>query len=237
MAPVRTSLLPLAAVFAGVLTVSGALAQPQVPATFYGSATVDGRPAESGTEVRGLVGGVDCTQSAPGERPVLRDGDTAAYVLYVVHDSQRPGCARDGSTVTFTIGGRAATQTAIWKPGPIRLDLSTGAEPPIPLPSPTGTIAAAIGTAVGATVPPPTSTALARPTGPPPTDDVTFGTASATSSREAGGAPGGEGDDGDGGSAVLSVIFIGVAALAAAGGGLGIYLAGRGRPKADDAGA
>ena len=236
MAPVRTSLIPLAAVLAGVVTVSGVLAQPQVPATFYGSVTVDGRPAESGTEVRGLVGGVDCTQSAPGERPVLRDGDTAAYVLYVVHDSQRPGCARDGSTVTFTIGGRPATQTAIWKPGPIRLDLSTGAEPPIPLPSPTGTIAAAIGTAVGATVPPPTGT-VARPTGPPPTDDVTFGTASATASREAAGAPGSEGDDSDGGSGVLSVIFIAVAALAAVGGGLGIYRAGRGRPNTHDAGA
>ena len=84
----RTLAVPLAAFIATVVTVTAVLAQPQLPATFYGSVTVDGRPAEAGTEVRGLVGGFDCTQAAPGERPVLRDGETTAYVLYVVHESR-----------------------------------------------------------------------------------------------------------------------------------------------------
>lgn len=131
---------PLAAAALGSLVFTAqAFAQPQLPATFYGSVTVDGKPAAAGTEVRGLVNGIDCTQSAIGERPVIRDGETAAYVIHVVHETQRPGCASSNSTVTFTIGGRPAAQTAPWKPGPLRLDLSTGAAPPIPLPSPTGT--------------------------------------------------------------------------------------------------
>jgi len=238
MVQVRTLAVPLAAFIATVVTVTAVLAQPQLPATFYGSVTVDGRPAEAGTEVRGLVGGFDCTQAAPGERPVLRDGETTAYVLYVVHESQRPGCARDGSTVTFTIGGTVAIQTATWKPGPIRLDLSTGAAPPIPLPSATGTIASAISTAVGSTAVPSVSPALTRPTGVPPTDDVQFGTSTVSRTTGAGSGPDDSGGAGDsGGSPVLTVIFIAVGALAALGGGAGIYLAGRGRPKDEDAGA
>ena len=149
-----------------------ALAQPSIPATFYGSVTVDGRPAESGVDVRAFVGGIDCTQASPGARPVLRDGDTSAYVLHVVHDSQRAGCAREGATVTFTIAGIAAVQQSQWKPGPIRLDLSTGAASPIPLPSATGTLAAVITQAVDGTIVPGTNTPLPQPPGPPPTDDV-----------------------------------------------------------------
>jgi len=157
------------------LTVFGgtAFAQPQIPATFFGSVTVDGKPAAAGLDVRAFVNGQDCTQAAPGERPVIRDGDAALYVLSVVHESQRPGCARDGAAVTFTIGGRAAVQSAKWTPGPNHLDISTGAAPPIPLPSPTGTIGAIIATATSEAVPSPAPT-LARPTGAPPTDDVTF---------------------------------------------------------------
>jgi len=224
MASVRA--LPLAAValaaFAFVLQAS---AQPSVPATFYGSVTVDGAPAEAGLEVRGFVNGIDCSQSAPGERPIIRDGATAAYVLYVVHDSQRPGCAREGSTVTFTIGGRPAVQTATWKPGPARLDLSAGAAPPIPLPSPTGTVAAAIETAQAAPSPPSATGTLVRPTGTPPTDDVRF---------ERTPIPGGPppttsaGDDSGGGSAT-TVLLVAVALLAIAGGAVGIVLARRQR--------
>lgn len=170
---------PLAAAALGSLVFTAqAFAQPQLPATFYGSVTVDGKPAAAGTEVRGLVNGIDCTQSAIGERPVIRDGETAAYVIHVVHETQRPGCASSNSTVTFTIGGRPAAQTAPWKPGPLRLDLSTGAAPPIPLPSPTGTLAAVLGSETpGAGTASPAATAsppLVRPTGTPPTDDVRF---------------------------------------------------------------
>ncbi|MEO8538985.1 MAG: hypothetical protein ABI577_04530, partial [bacterium] len=117
------------------------------------------------------MNGTDCSQNAPGTRPILRDGDTSAYVLSVVHESQRPGCASDGSVVTFTVGGRPAVQSSPWKAGPIHLDLSTGAAPPIPLPSATGTISAILATETAA-APPATSATLSRPTGTPPTDDI-----------------------------------------------------------------
>lgn len=214
---------------------ASAWAQPSVPATFYGSVTVDGAPAEAGLEVRGFVDGADCSQSSPGERPIIRDGGTSAYVLYVVHETQRPGCARDGSTITFTIGERAAVQTAVWKPGPMRLDLSVGAAPPIPLPSPTGTIASAVQTAEGpsggsgaGTTPGGSATVLNRPTGTPPTDDVRFdgtpvpgGTPQAPETAR----------DGDDGGSGLAIVLGALAVLAIAGGALGIVLARRQRAK------
>ncbi len=157
------------------LLASSVAAQPQLPATFFGSVTVDGKPALDGIEVRAIVKGQDCSQAPPGQRLVVRDGDNAAYVLSVVHESQRAGCATDGVPVTFTIGGVRAVQVAIWKPGPIRLDLSTGAAPPIPLPVSTGTVTAIFATETAGAAGVPTSATLARPTGTPPTDDVQFG--------------------------------------------------------------
>jgi hypothetical protein len=140
----------LSGVTAAVAAAGGAFAQPQIPATFYGSVTIDGAPAAAGTEVRAVVNGLDCTQAAPGQRPVFIDGDIAAYVLYVVHETQREGCARDGSRVTFTINGRPAMQTAVWKAGPIPLDLSSGNASLIPLPSPTPTLVSAVETLTAA---------------------------------------------------------------------------------------
>jgi hypothetical protein len=222
--------LPAVLIVAGglALCVSGVAAQPQIPATFYGSVTVDGKPAADGLEVRAFVNGLDCSQPAPGERPVIRDGETSAYVLSVVHESQRPGCAQAGSSVTFTIGGRAAVQSAPWTPGPIRLDLSTGAAPPIPLPSPTGTIAAALATET-AGAPVPTSATLARPTGTPPTGDVTFDKTPAPPGTIVPSGPGASPKDSDG----PPVLLIGVGALvvlAAAGGATGFALSRRRRP-------
>ena len=141
MGEVRTLIATFGAALGFLIFGASAFAQPAIPATFFGSVTVDGEPAPPGAEVRGLIDGFDCTQSPPGQRPVFRDGEIAAYVIYVVHDSQRPGCARDGSRVTFTIAGRPAVQTAVWKAGPSRLDLSTGNQSPIPLPSAIGTFA------------------------------------------------------------------------------------------------
>lgn len=210
------------------LFASTASAQPSVPATFYGSVTVDGKPAADGAEVRAVVNGLDCSQPAPGTRPVIRDGETAAYVLSVVHESQRPGCARDGSPVSFTIDGRPAVQSGVWKPGPIHLDLSAGAAPPIPLPSPTGTLAAIVATETAAATPP-TSATLVRPSGTPPTDDVTFdrtpvppgATPSNLNEREV---------KGDGGSPVLLIVIVVLAVLGAAGAGAGFALSRRRTP-------
>jgi hypothetical protein len=142
---------------------AAASAQPQIPATVYGSVTIDGQPAPTGTEVRAFIGSTDCTQAAPGERPAFRDGSATAYVVAVLHESQRPGCGRTGAVITFTIDGRPALQSVPWEPGPIRLDLSLGSPTVIPLPTPTPTVP-------GGASP----TARPAPTGPPPTDDVTL---------------------------------------------------------------
>ncbi|MCX7617733.1 hypothetical protein [Tepidiforma sp.] len=153
-----------AAVSALVLLVPAiARAQPQIPATVYGSVTIDGQPAPTGTEVRAFIGPVDCTQAAPGERPAFRDGAATAYVVTVLHESQRPGCGRTGAVVTFTIDGRPALQSVAWEPGPIRLDLSLGSATTIPLPTSTPTPPGGAATPA----PPPLRT------GTPPTDDIT----------------------------------------------------------------
>lgn len=221
----RTFIGALGLVFGLSLFAGTALAQPQIPGTFFGSVTVDGAPAADGVEVRAIVNGQDCSQAAPGTRPVIRDGATAAYVINVVHESQRAGCARDGSIVTFTIGGRNAVQSAPWKPGPNQLDISVGAAPPIPLPSPTGTIGALVATQT-AEAPPPTSATLVRPSGTPPTDDVTFNRTplppGSTPTAAAGKAV-----KEDGGSPVLLVAIVILVGLAAAGAGAGFALSRR----------
>lgn len=223
MGPVRTLFASAAALGLGIFAFATAVAQPQLPATYYGTVTISGEPAPAGIEIRGFVNGVDCSQSPPGEHVVLGDGSLAVYVLYVVHESQRPGCAKDGSVVTFMVDGKPSVQTAKWKVGPTHLDLSLGAASPIPLPSSTGTIGAVIQTAAAGTpLPGASSTVLSRPSGTPPTDDVHFDSTlpSGPSRQDA---------SSDGGSslAVALVVLIGVLVLVA--GAVGLYLARRSR--------
>lgn len=105
---------------------------PQVPAIFYGSVTIDGEAPPPGAPVRGLVDGTDCTQ--PGAMGAIPAEDVGAYVIAVMHESQQPGCAREGQRITFTVGDREADQSADWAPGPQRLDLNAGEGAPKPLP-------------------------------------------------------------------------------------------------------
>lgn len=209
----RVRPLLLSAALGTAIVPSLAAAQPQLPATFYGSVTIDGQPAATGTEVRALIGTTDCTQAAPGERPVFRDGDAAAYVVAVLHESQRPGCGRPGATVTFTIDGRPALQSATWQPGPVRLDLSLGSPTTIPLPTSTPTPRAT-----------PTATPRPAPTGPPPTDDLTLpgtlvpGGASSPGGVAAGHPPPATPDDSSGGALpwLAATVAVTLAAGAAA---------------------
>lgn len=207
---------------------STVLAQPSVPATFYGSVTIDGAPAPTGTDVRGFVGGVDCTQSAPGERPAVREGEATAYVIAVVHESQRPGCGRPGATVTFTIDGEPADQEGQWQPGPVHVDLSIGPGDPIPLPTATATVPG----------PPATSTSLTSEPSPipgtPPTDDVTLpGTTPGPTHQE---TPGDDGivsaagtDDDDAGGSSLFPVLVAVLGLIAVGGAAAGFILSRPR--------
>lgn len=202
-----------------------ALAQPQIPSSFYGSVTVDGQPAPDDIEVRAFIDGIDCTQAPPGESLAAREGDVTIYVLHVVHESQRPGCGRDGRAVTFTVAGLSASQQAIWRPGPQQADLSTGAGPVVPLPSATATPAAAPTLAAGAASP----TVLVRPTGTPPTDDIQLPGALTPVAPAA--TPPSPPADPDGGSA-LGMLAAALGIITAAGIGGGILLARR-RPHPD----
>jgi len=204
-----------------------ALAQPQIPSSFYGSVTIDGQPAPDDVAVRAFIDGIDCTQAPPGESLAAREGGVTIYVLHVVHESQRPGCGREGKAVTFTIAGQPASQQAVWRPGPQQADLSTGAGPVVPLPSATAPPAAAPSQPAGAA----SSTVLARPTGTPPTDDIQLpGTLTPGATPTTLPAPPGAVD---GGSA-WGMLAVAVGIIAAAGIGGGIILARR-RPDRDSA--
>jgi hypothetical protein len=232
----RVRVLPvlLSGVTAAVAAAGGAFAQPQIPATFYGSVTIDGAPAAAGTEVRAIVNGLDCTQATPGQRPVFIDGDIAAYVLYVVHETQREGCARDGSRVTFTINGRPAIQTAVWKAGPIPLDLSSGDASPIPLPSPTPTLGSAVETLTAAAEPP-EATATGTPTPKTGTPSTEGARLNSTPLPPGAASPGGS--DESEGSPILPVIGGTLIVLAVGAGAAGYVLSRKHRRPPDSSGS
>ena len=135
MAPLFARRIAFVVVVASALSrlITGVvLAQPQVPASFYGTVSVDGKPLPDGSDVQALIDGKDCTQ--PGARGALGQGSASVYVLSVMHESQAPGCGADGKIVTFRVSGRAAAQTATWRPGLQHLDLNAGTGAPLPLP-------------------------------------------------------------------------------------------------------
>jgi hypothetical protein len=218
----------LLAALLSLLPVRLAGAQPSVPATFFGSVTINGEAAPTGTEVRGFIDGLDCTQSAPGERPAIREGQATAYVIAVVHDSQRPGCGRPGVTVTFTIAGEPASQRATWQPGPFQVDLSIGPGAIVPLPTATPTVEG----------PPATSTNLPSEPSPlpgtPPTDDVTLPGTPFPGNTPPGGdglvsGAGAEPGNSNGSGSLLPLLVAAVVLLAVLGGGAG-YALSRRRP-------
>ena len=76
-----------------------------MPHAFLGLATVNGNPASDGTVVAALVDGrqVVAESVSGGSYPVLLvEPDADSFV---------------GKTVTFTIGGFQAAETAFWMPG------------------------------------------------------------------------------------------------------------------------
>jgi|GEM_PF-1156361 len=153
-----------------------AVAQPQIPSAFYGSASIDGEPVPDGTEVRGYIDGKDCTQAGPSYRGTVTEGGVSAYSILVMHESQEPGCGSEGKTVTFTIGGRPAEQTATWRSGPQQLNLNAGSGEPLQLPTPTPTPTPDPDQpdSTGGQPSPGANeaTSPALPTGMPPTDDI-----------------------------------------------------------------
>lgn len=206
-------------------------AQPQVPSTFWGSVTIDGEAAPEGTEIRALVDGIDCTQAAPGERPAVSEGNATFYVVHVVHEGQRPGCGREGKTVSFTINGVPAKQQGTWTFGPQQLDLSSGGGDVVPLPTPTPTVPGSSPetplpsvTGTLTTTPGTTGTAAAGETRPP--------AAPSPSGTATGGAGAPSSDGGDGASSAWIPIAVVLGLITIGGVAAGIGLSRRRRPPA-----
>lgn len=169
-----------AALLAGVFVASTAAAQQFPPNRFFGTVTVNGQAASSGTPVTAKIGDTDC-----GTTTVTSGGN---YVIDVPGVTINPNCGRNGqSTVTFQVGSQAATQTATYRDGGYQqLNLTVGgggtqptatataaptATPrptttPAPTAAPTTAPTAAPTTAPTATPPPPTVTPQ-RPAGTP----------------------------------------------------------------------
>ncbi len=209
----------LAATAVAIAMAGLAHAQPGFPASFHGAVAVDGKPVPDGTEVRGFINGIDCTQLGDNYRTTLTIDGVSQYAIEVVHQSQKDGCGDDGRIVTFTVAGVPARETAEWKAGVTEINLNVGA----------GT---------GPTLPPPTATPTLEPTqvaqtateaaqftpipGTPPTDEVTppGGTPGPTRTSAPPSAGGNDGSQGGGGAFVLAAAVIALLILGVVGGTL-----------------
>ncbi len=121
----------VAALFMAILTLlpSVASAQRVIPHAFLGLATVNGNPASDGTVVAAFVDGrqVAAESVSGGSYPVLMvEPDADTFV---------------GKTVTFTIGGIPANETALWAQGEVT-QLNLTASPTQATPVPRATTAA-----------------------------------------------------------------------------------------------
>jgi len=117
--------------FVAILTLlpSVASAQRVIPHAFLGLATVNGNPASDGTVVAAFVDGrqVAAESVSGGSYPVLMvEPDADSFV---------------GKTVTFTIGGIPANETALWAQGEVT-QLNLTASPTQATPVPRATTAA-----------------------------------------------------------------------------------------------
>ena len=107
-----------------LLSPSIASAQQSIPHIFLGSATVNGSPALDGTSVAAFIDGQQITSVA-----VL--GGSYSGLLVVPQNGQ----SFSGKTISFTIGGIPADQTALWVQGEATI-LNLTASPSQPTPTP-----------------------------------------------------------------------------------------------------
>lgn len=97
-----------------VLLGQKAIAQPPpLPATFYGTVTLDGVDAPVGTPIQALVNGVVVAQTQ-----VFRFEGRSVYVLDVPGDdadTQQTEGGADGSLVLFRVGNAVAQSAGVWR--------------------------------------------------------------------------------------------------------------------------
>ncbi|MDA0265107.1 MAG: hypothetical protein O3A93_13720 [Chloroflexi bacterium] len=97
------------------------MAQPAPPHVFLGSVTVNGSPALDGTSVTAFIDGSQIASS------VVSGGSYAALKV-----AQPVGVNFAGKTVTFTIAGLPAAETALWEMGALT-ELNLTNAPPQPI--------------------------------------------------------------------------------------------------------
>lgn len=108
------------------------------PATVLGSVADSSGAVPADVKVTAFIGDVQCGEGATylygkvGEEVTL-------YVVDVVVEGQTAGCGRDGAQIRIRVGERDAEQTATWRAGAVRLDLTFGDATPAPIPSPSPT--------------------------------------------------------------------------------------------------
>lgn len=195
----------LLSVVALLLFPAAAFAQnpPELPCRFYGTVALDGADVADGTVIKAVVSGTEFTTTTPA----------AGYgpSSYAVLIEQPDGATYDGASVTFTIGGQAADQTATWiSGGNVNTDVSSGEAT-----TPTG---GGI-TSVVANSLPAGSAPTASLVGGQLTLGIPAGAAGADGAAGAAGAAGADGEDASGGVAlpvialVIAIIAVGMAAM------------------------
>jgi hypothetical protein len=130
-----------------------AQAPPALPATFFGTVEVEGKPAPDGARVRAFVGGKNCTQG-DAARAFRDDDGLTRYVITVVHDTQVAGCGIDGAIVEFTVDGAPATPSATWFGRPQEVNLSAARPPSASPPSEDSPTAAPAATSANSLISP-----------------------------------------------------------------------------------
>jgi hypothetical protein len=195
----------LLSVVALLLFPTAAFAQnpPELPCRFYGTVALDGADVADGTVIKAIVSGTEFTATTPA----------AGYgpSSYAVLIEQPDGATYDGASVTFTIGGQAADQTATWiSGGNVNTNVSSGEAT-----TPNG---GGI-TSVVANSLPAGSAPTASLVGGQLTLGIPAGAAGADGAAGAAGADGADGEDASGGVAlpvialVIAIIAVGMAAM------------------------
>ncbi len=107
------------ALFCSLLFTNPVFAIPGVPHQFYGSVTINGKPAPDGTLVIAKINGVEVA------RTYTKDGKYGYEPIFYVDD---PNNDRSGSVITFFVNG-IASKTVIFCNGCVtRLDISVQAK-------------------------------------------------------------------------------------------------------------
>jgi hypothetical protein len=209
---------------AAALAASSASAQiPQPPSTVFGSVTDDAGPVDEGLPVEAYIDDLLCGTGVTG---FTGDGDARVTVYYadVVSEAQTEGCGAAGKLVEIKIGDRLATQTYLWEPGPVRLDITFGNATPAPIPTRTPTPSPTEGPDGGGTQDPGQGGAVETipPGSPGAGSPVPTSSGGLTSSDIPSG--GGGGDSGSGFPVWAVAVFL-LGGLAAIGGGVGFMMA------------